>query len=421
MNKNKYFLPITLIGILFFTFGYITWTNSTLIPFLKIACSLQNDTQAFLVASAFYLAFFFMAIPSALILNKTGYKNGIVLGLIVVIIGSGMFIPAAQSRSFILFLIGLFIQGTGIALLQTAANPYISILGPIESAAQRISIMGLFNKGAGMLAPIILSSIALKNISQVEKELKNALDITQKNEILSNLATRLIDPYIYLIVFLLLIAFLIYFSSLPEIDPDNEEVTENISNQTNNRSVFSYPNLVLGALAIVFCVTAEVIAGDGIGQYGKSIGISLDRSKYFPTYTLACMLVSYVLGILFIPKFVSQQDALKYSTILGMLLTVGILLTDGYVSVALIAFAGLANALLWPAIFPLGIAGLGKHTKIGAAILIMGIGPGGGIFPLAYTKLAEYTTPQMGFIVMGLCYAYLYFFATKGYKIKSWK
>jgi MFS transporter, FHS family, L-fucose permease len=207
---------------------------------------------------------------------------------------------------------------------------------------------------------------------------------------------------------------------LPEIDPDNEEVTEDYKTQTNNRSVFSHPNLVFGALAIVFCVTAEVIAGDGIGQYGKSIGISLEDAKYFPTFTLACMLCSYIFGIIFIPKFISQQDALKYSTILGILLTFGILITDGYISVALIAFAGLANALLWPAIFPLGIAGLGKNTKIGAAIMIMGIGPGGGIMPLAYTKLAEKTSPQMGFIVMGLCYVYLLFYSTKGYKWKSW-
>ena len=158
-NKNA----IVIIGILFFVFGFVTWLNGTLIPFLKLACQLENDIQAFFVTSAFYMAYFFLALPSSMIISKTGYKNGMAWGLLIMALGSLIFIPAANSRNFGLFLTGLFVQGTGLALLQTASNPYISIIGPIESAAQRISIMGICNKVAGMLSPLILGALVLKN------------------------------------------------------------------------------------------------------------------------------------------------------------------------------------------------------------------------------------------------------------------
>lgn len=141
-NRNA----IIIIGILFFVFGFVTWLNGTLIPFLKLACQLENDIQAFLVTFAFYMAYFFLAIPSSIILKKTGFKNGMALGLFVMAIGSLLFVPAANARSFALFLVGLFVQGAGLAILQTASNPYISIIGPIDSAARRISIMGICNK-----------------------------------------------------------------------------------------------------------------------------------------------------------------------------------------------------------------------------------------------------------------------------------
>jgi MFS transporter, FHS family, L-fucose permease len=410
--------PIAIIGVLFFTFGYITWTNSTLIPFLKIACNLETDLQAFLVTSAFYLAYFFLPIPSSEILKKLGFKNGMIVGLFIVAIGSLIFLPAANARSFNLFLAGLFVQGMGLALLQTAVNPYISILGPIESAAQRISIMGICNKIAGMSAPIILGSIVLKGINGFEEKLKTTLDVAAKNQLLDELTQRIKSPYIYLAIGLVLVAILIWFSKLPEIKED--ELEETVSGESKKTSVFQYPNLVLGALAIVFYVAAEVIAGDGIGQYGKNIGINLDEAKLFPTYTLATMLIGYIFGIIAIPRFISQESALKWSAIIGLFFTAGVLVTTGYLSVLFIALMGLANALMWPAIFPLGIKGLGKFTKIGSAIMIMGIGPGGGIIPLAYAWFSGVTTPQMGFLVMGLCYLYILYFAIWGHKKRSW-
>src|SRR5688572_10280560 len=184
-NNHK---AIIIIGILFFVFGFITWLNGTLIPFLKLACELESDIQAFFVTFAFYMAYFFLAIPSSFILKKTGFKNGMALGLLMMAIGSLIFIPAANSRSLYLFLIGLFIQGAGLALMQTASNPYIIILGPAKSAARRISIMGICNKTAGILSPVILGALVLKYATVIETNILTATDTIQKNILLSELA-----------------------------------------------------------------------------------------------------------------------------------------------------------------------------------------------------------------------------------------
>ncbi len=415
-NQKSYFIPLVMMGILFFAFGYITWTNGTLIPFLKIACELETDTQAFLVASAFYMSYFFLAIPASVILNKTGFKNGMIIGLIIVAAGSLIFIPAAKQREFSLFLAGLFVQGMGLALLQTAVNPYLSVLGPIDAAAKRISIMGIANKIAGMSAPIILGATLLKGADGLEKQIASTTDIAEKTALLDDMVNRIQTPYIFLAIALFLVAILFYFIQLPEV----EEQTETDAPASNEGNVFQHPNLVLGVLAIVFYVAAEVIAGDGIIQYGRNIGISLDESKNFTAYTLGAMLVGYVIGIIAIPKYIKQEDALKYSAISGIIFSLIAIFSSGYVSVYSIALMGLSNALMWPAIFPLSIKGLGKLTKLGSALLVMGIGPGGGLIPLLYASLGGPANPQRGFWIMVFCYVYILYFSTMGYKKKSW-
>ncbi|MEA5141229.1 sugar MFS transporter [Arcicella rigui] len=415
-NKSKsFFSPIVIIGILFFIFGFITWLNGTLIPFLKIACELEY-AQALLVTFAFYIAYVFLAIPSSMILKKVGFKNGMAWGLVIMAIGAIIFVPAAQSRSFVLFLTGLFIQGAGISLLQTASNPYISILGPIESAAQRISIMGVCNKIAGALSPLILGAIILEGASDIETQLKTSL-AAEKETLLNELAGRVIVPYIIMAIALLGLAFLIYKSSLPEIDTSKEE---NDSKQENSeKSVLQHANLVFGILAIFCCVGVEVIAGDTIGQYGSSLGISLDVSKNFTSLTLVAMLVGYFIGIVAIPKYISQNKALMGCGIVGAIFTLGIIFTSGFTSVAFVAMLGLANALMWPAIFPLAIKGLGKKTEFGSALLIMGIG-GGAILPYFYGKMAESLGVQEAYLILIPCYLYILFFATIGHKKQSW-
>ena len=313
------YTAVFIIGVLFFIFGFVTWLNGALIPFLKLACELKTDTQAFFVTTAFYMAYFFLAIPLSKILKFTGFKRGMALGLFIMAIGSVIFIPAANARSFPLFLTGLFVQGMCLALLQTASNPYMSLLGPIESAAKRISIMGIFNKGAGMIGLVILSTIALKNASELEEKIISATDLVQKEVLLDQLASRIITPYIIIAVVLAIVAWLVTISPLPEVDTDKED--ETIPVETRKTSVFAYPHLLLGVLCIFLYVGAEVMAGDAIGMYGRSMGMSLDQTKYFTIFTLLAMIVGYIIGIITIPKFMSQQTALKLSAILGIIFT----------------------------------------------------------------------------------------------------
>jgi glucose/galactose transporter len=403
---------IFIIGALFFIFGFVTWLNGSLIQYLTLVCQLEG-TQTFYVTFAFYIAYFFLAIPSSFILKKTGFKNGMALGLFVMAIGSVIFIPAAQSRSFELFLTGLFVQGMGLALLQTASNPYISIVGPIESAAKRISIMGICNKTAGILSPWILSAVLLSNATELETSI-NAASIAEKEQMLNDLASRVINPYIILAVVLTILAFLLMKSPLPEIDADKEDVRDIAA--TSKTSVTQYPHLLLGVLCIFLYVGAEVMAGDAIGIYGKEMGMPLDETKNFTMFTLAAMLVGYVAGIFTIPKIISQQTALKLSAILGILFSIGVYLTHGYVAITFIALLGLANALMWPAIFPLAIDGLGKFTKIGSALLVMGIA-GGALIPLLYGALKNDMANHLAFFVCMLpCYLYILYYSMKGFK-----
>ncbi|MBK8969433.1 MAG: sugar MFS transporter [Saprospiraceae bacterium] len=415
-----YRYQLTIIGILFFVFGFVTWLNGTLIPFLKLACGLEYDWQALLVTFAFYISYFFLAIPSSQILKRTGFKDGMALGLVVMALGCLVFIPAANARAYPLFLAGLFVQGMGLALLQTASNPYISILGPIESAAQRISIMGICNKVAGILSPLVLSTIVLKNASAIETQINEATDLAVKADLLNALAGRVVMPYLVMAFALIGLALMIRRSALPEIDTAGAEAQGDASLSAGRTSIWQFPHLLLGALAIFFYVGAEVMAGDGITIYSRSLGFELDQTKYFTSFTLGAMLVGYVLSIILIPKFISQQNFLRYSAILGLVLTVLTYLTSGSTAVLCIALLGLANAVMWPAIFPLAINGLGRFTQIGSALLIMGIA-GGALLPQLYGYLAELDAVghQLAFqITMLPCYLYILYYAIRGYKLR---
>ncbi|MDO6429453.1 sugar MFS transporter [Flavitalea sp. BT771] len=408
---------IFIIGVLFFIFGFITWLNSVLIPFLKLTCELSSDVQAFFVTFAFYMSYFCLGLPSSYILKRTGFKNGMALGLLVMAIGSLIFVPAAQSRSFPLFLVGLFVQGAGLTLLQTASNPYISILGPIESAARRISIMGVCNKVAGALSPLILGAIVLEGATELENKVKAAASVAEKEQLLNEMGSKIILPYIIMAVALFLLSWMIKRSSLPEIEMGGESnASETHSGRT---SVLQYPHLVLGFICLFLYVGVEVMAGDAIGIYGRSMGMSLDTTRYFGSCTLAAMLAGYIIGIFAIPKYLSQQNGLKISAIAGIIFTVCAQLSTGYVSISFIALLGLANALMWPAIFPLAIDGLGKFTKTGSGLLVMGIA-GGALIPLLYGTLKA--KPAIGnslafFICMLPCYLYILYYSIFGHKV----
>lgn len=405
---------IVIIGALFFIFGFVTWLNSVLIPYLKIACEL-NNFESYLVAFSFYISYLVMAIPSSWVLKKTGFKKGMAVGLLVMAVGALVFIPAALSRTYVLFLLGLFIQGTGLAVLQTASNPYITIVGPRESAARRISIMGICNKVAGAIAPIVLGAITLKNADAIQERLVT-MSVADKAVELNALASRVILPYVVIVAVLVLLSIWIYFSHLPEVDTDNEDEAVAKAN-TNKTSVFQFPHLMLGVLTLFLYVGAEVIAGDTIISYGASQGIPLETAKFFTTCTLVAMIVGYIIGIIAIPKYLKQGTALKFSAILGAIFSVIAILTSGYTSVLFIALLGLANSLMWPAIWPLAIADLGRFTKIGSSLLIMGIA-GGAILPLIYGRLADVLNPTHAYFILIPCYLYILYYATSGSKIR---
>jgi FHS family L-fucose permease-like MFS transporter len=407
--------PIIIIGSLFFVFGFVTWLNGTLIPFLQLACQLSTS-QALLVTFAFYMAYFFLSIPSSHILKKTGFKNGMALGLFVMAIGALIFIPAANNRTFPLFLIGLFVQGMGLSLLQTASNPYIAIVGPIESAAQRISIMGICNKAAGALSPLILSALVLKGAQGIENQLKTITDAAQREALLSQLAMRVVLPYVIIAIVLIILALLIKYSSLPEINTEKDHVDADGTIVASKSSIFKYRNLTLGVLCLFLYVGVEVMAGDVIGTYGKSLGMSLDQTKIFTSYTLASMVIGYIIGIATIPKYISQEKALMISAIVGILFSIAAYFTHGYISIVFIALLGFANSLMWPAIFPLAIKGLGKYTKLGSALLVMAIA-GGAVLPQVYAALAKSLPTQLAFLCSVLpCYAYICYYAVSGHK-----
>ena len=437
--RLNYVIPLITICALFFIFGFITWANGTLIPFFKMSFSL-SDAQAFLVATASYMAYFFLAIPSSCILKQTGFKNGIVMGLIILALGGLIFIPAARSHSFGLFLTGIFVQGAALALLQTAVNPYLSIIGPMESAAKRISMAGICNKFAGMIVPFIMGALFLKNAGEVETRINAAVG-EEKVQLLNQVLGQVNMPYIVLAIIFTLFAVFIKFLNLPEIQVEEDIIDETKGEVVQHKSIFQFPHLFLGALCIFVYVAAEVMAGDIIGVYGKALGIHPDISKYFTSLTLTGMLIGYIVGIFTIPKIMSQQAALKICAILGIVFSILAYTVKGkfyidfdwnlfgsnivsahgdiYYSVIFIALLGLANSLMWPAIFPLGISHLGKFIKIGSAIMIMGIA-GGAVWPLIYAFLKDTVGLdfQLAYFIAVLpCYVYILYFAISGHKV----
>lgn len=415
-NSNRNAMII--MAILFFVFGFVTWLNGPLITYVKLAFGLDTDSKAFMVTTAFYMAYFFLALPSSWVLEKTGMKKGMAMALVVMAAGTFIFGHFATKRDYTWSLTGLFVIGSGLSLLQTASNPYISIIGPIESAAKRISVVGICNKIAGIISPVVLSAFVLKGINQLEAKVNTADSQEVKDKILGDFASNIYTPYVIMAVVLLLLGFWILKSSLPEIKTSeaNMQTVTAGENGNSKTSIFQFPHLWLGAVCIFVYVGVEVMAGDAIGTYGKGFHIPTDETKYFTSYTLAAMLLGYVIGLFTIPKYISQQAALKYSALLGIVFTTAAFLTSGYVSVAFVAALGLANALMWPAIFPLAIKGLGKFTEKGSAILIMGIA-GGALIPKAFAVLkAEYNFQFIFFALMIPCYLYILYYALKGYK-----
>ena len=422
-------IPILIIAGLFFIFGFVTWINGALIPFMKTINELTS-AQSLLVASASYISFVVMALPASYILGKIGYKKGMSLGLFVIAVGALVFIPAAEARTYWMFLTGIFIQGTGMTLLQTASNPYITILGPIESAAKRISIMGICNKIAGALGSLIFGAILLSGIDEIQQKL-SVVSAAEKAKLLDTMADSVVTPYLVMAIVLVVLGILIRKAPLPDVEA--APIEESKEGETTKTSIFQFPHLWLGVLTLFMYVGVEVIAGDTIIAYGISLGFPAADAKFFTTFTLMAMVGTYILGVFLIPKFITQALALRASAILGIIFCFCIVFTTGFVSILFVAALGIANALVWPAIWPLTLKGLGKFTKTASALLIMAIS-GGAVIPPLYGKIVDLTKADMlsfgindtfatahaateGYWILLPCYIIILYYAVWGHKL----
>ncbi|MEO7432388.1 MAG: sugar MFS transporter [Dokdonella sp.] len=405
--------PMLIIGLLFFIFGFVTWMNGPLIQFVELAFELDT-VNAFLVLMVFYLSYFFLALPAAAFLRRSGMKRGMAVGLLVMAAGAIVFGEFAVRRWYPGALGGLFMIGAGLALLQTAANPYISILGPIESAAQRIAFMGICNKVAGILAPLLLGILVMHGLGDLRSQVQ-AADAPTRAALLDAFAARIHMPYLVMAAILGVLGIWIARSPLPEIH--SSEANSAVGNgRRSDATIFAFPHLWLGAVCLFVYVGVEVMAGDAIGTYGRGFGLPPDETKFFTSFTLTAMLIGYVAGLIAIPRFISQSRYLAMSAVLGVALAIGAFLTTGYVSVGFVAALGFANAMMWPAIFPLAIAGLGRLTETGSALLIMGIA-GGAILPQSFALLREHHDFQLAFACIVVpCYLYILYYALHGYR-----
>lgn len=409
VGKSSTMQSMVTIAALFFIFGFVTWLNGPLITFVKLAFDL-DDVSAFLVPMAFYLSYFFLALPASAVLRITGMKAGMALGLFVMAIGAMLFGEFTTLRQYPGALTGLFVIGAGLSLLQTASNPYISILGPIESAAQRIAFMGLANKFAGFLAPIVFGVLVMRGLDDFAAKVVAAPSPQDREALLDAFAAQVHMPYMIMAGLLALLGVWVLRSGLPDVSP---AVVNDAPGEDGHRSLLGFPNLWLGVIGIFLYVGVEVMAGDAIGVYGNGFGLPLAQTAMFTSYTLFAMMVGYGVGLLVIPRFISQERYLAFSAVLGIALTLAATQTEGYVSVGFIAALGFANAMMWPAIFPLAIRGLGRHTETGSALLIMAIA-GGALMPYGFAVLKEHVDFQLAYAAIAVpSYLFILYFGMR--------
>lgn len=387
MSRSSY--GIIIVGVLFFIFGFVTWLNGSLIPYLKELCDL-SDFEALFVTFSFYIAYSVMALPMSYLLDRLGYKRGMALGLVVMSVGSLLFIPSALSGEYLLFLLALFVLATGLTILQSASNPYIVYLGDIASATRRISIMGIINKLAGVLAPMLF-----------------ALLVTIDSDDKTAMASDLIAPYAGMAVVLASLVLLVRL--LPAIEHEVSGVN------ARSKSVLDHPHAILGAVALFFYVGIEVIAGDTIGLYAQSLGE--ENFSVFTSYTMLAMVVGYLFGIVLTPRYIDASRALALFSLLGVVLTFAIITLSP--NAYLVALLGLSNAIVWPAIWQLSLGGVGDLAKRVSALLIIAIA-GGAILPLIYGKLSQIVGMQSSYSLGLICYTIILLYAIKWHKARSW-
>ena len=450
---RSYAGPMVLMTTLFFLFGAVTNFNGVLMPYLKDVCQL-SDFQSSLIPFAFFAAYFLMSLPAGWVLNRIGYQRGIVLGLLVMASGALLFVPAAETQAFSLFLGGLSLLGAGITLLQVAANPYVSVLGPAREAASRVSIVGVANGLGGTLSPLVGGLLLFGSTELLKKQLA-ALPISQR---LAQEADLVRMPYVGLACFLAALALLFFVVRLPKLEsiPADEQTAQtDAALLAGRRSALDFRHLVLGIGAIFVYVGVEVGLGDFMIRYGQSQHIAqlspftqmlvqklsaitdygrfligqrplpIDTAHGFTAAVGAVLVASYwfglmvgrIVGIPLLRRFPDRPMLIGVCATGGALVIFSIF-TQGETALWLIVLCGLCNSIMWPVIFPLAIKGLGPFTKQGSSYLIMAI-VGGAILPLLMGWLATHGGGlRVAFVVPALCYVYLLFYALSGYRVR---
>ena len=419
-SDRQYYISLGMLGCLFFVFGLVSWVNSILVPYFKVACELESGVQTYLVTFAFYIAYLVMTVPASYLLRKTGYKAGTLIGLWIMAAGALMFWPAALTRSYTLFLMALFVIGTALAILQSVANPFVTIIGPHESAAKRISAMGICNKFAGIAAPLLFAAAVISPedemiMSQVESGI---LTGAAKEAALDEMILGVIPPYVILAVLLFIFGILFYKSPVRDINPDRDNATPAVGGG-DRKSVWKYPYLVLGVIALFAHLGSQPVSVRTIIGYAQSMGMSLDTAKVFPSLTLACILIGYLAGVILIPKYLSQQKSLVICTVTGLVLSVLVLVLPEKASIWSLVLLGVPNSLIYAGIWPLAIRGLGRWTSLGSSLLVMAL-CGNAVLSLLYGYVSDHLSLQASYWLLIPCFVYMVFYAVYGYKINKW-
>lgn len=397
-DKKNILVPLLLVGSMNAILGFALGVNAFFIPFVKGAFQVTT-AMSYLIMVATFSAYLVFGGVAGNILKRAGYKGGMVIALILMAAGFLIIVPSAKTVNFSLFLLALFINGLGQALLTAAYSTYVSIIGPSESAASRISFMGICAKIFYAMASFILALfIDLANIE----------------------ITDIITPFYIIAVALFVMGIIYYFSPLPEVKAmgeisDEAKETQYTVSAHIKKSIWQFPHLLLGVVAIFLTVGVEYLALGTINDYAYILGLSSPHNYVW--YVSLAMIAGYLAGILFIPKRISQTQALFVSATVGIFISLFILLLPDNISIFLIPLLGLANALLWPAVWPLAIADLGKFTKPGSALLVTGI-VGAGIIPLIFGYFAQHFSYQTAYAIGLPAYLFIMYYALWGSKIR---
>jgi FHS family L-fucose permease-like MFS transporter len=410
-GQNKTTFAIILITSLFFLWGFALNLNPILIPHLKKACQL-TDTQSAFIDSASYFAYFLLAIPAGKFMERFGYKSGIILGLFLAAIGALLFYPAAIVRDYSFFLGALFVLASGLTFLETAANPYIAVLGNPATSTQRLNFAQSFNGLAAFLAPLVGSTFILsgKNLTNAEEQ---AMSADQLTTYLNEEAAAVKIPYLVIGISILLIVIFLWRTKLPDI------VEKDKSEETGS-SIFKEKNLMLAVLAQFFYVGAQVCVSSFFIRFAQSVaGIEEKTAGYFLAAALLGFMIGRFVGT-FLMQFIAPPRLLALYSLINFLLLIIATLVDGKVAVYSLVGVEFFMSIMFPTIFSLGIQGLGSKTKKGSSLIIMSI-VGGAVFPVIMGRISDMSSMQTAYLVPGFCFLVVFYFALKNFNIEKLK